>query len=208
MNWKLKSQIQNLISLLPSSLSYSVYYYMQRNFGTLKKVNPVKILKAGIETCKQIEKVGRSPIGSTFLEIGTGRRINTPLAFWLLGAEKVITVDINPSFKEELVQEDIEYIRKNKTEIEQLFNGNIFNDRLKYFLDFTSSQYKIVELLNFCDIQYIAPGDASKLPLSSDSIDFHTSYTVFEHIPLEILKKILLEGNRIIKKRRYVCPQN
>jgi hypothetical protein len=98
MNWKLKSNIQNLTNLLPPSFSYPTYYWIQRNFGSLKntKLNPTSRLTAGIETCKRIEQVGRSPVGATFLEIGTGRRLNTPLAFWLLGAEKVVTVDLNP----------------------------------------------------------------------------------------------------------------
>ncbi|MFM6054304.1 MAG: hypothetical protein ACKPA7_22215 [Sphaerospermopsis kisseleviana] len=56
-------------------------------------------LQAGIETCKRIENVGQSPVGATFLEVGTGRRINTPLAFWLLIAERIITVDLVLSMK-------------------------------------------------------------------------------------------------------------
>ena len=87
-------------------------------------------LEAGIAACNRIEKIERSFVGATFLEVGTGRRINTPLAFWLLGAERVITVDLNPYLKEELVKNDLDYIQKNKIEIQNLFEGRIFNDRL------------------------------------------------------------------------------
>ena len=113
MNYKLKAKIQHLVSILPSSLSHAAYYWMQRNFGGLRKdnLNPMSRLEAGIETCNRIEKIGRSFVGATFLEIGTGRRINTPLAFWLLGAEKVVTVDLNPYLKEELVKNDLDYIQ-------------------------------------------------------------------------------------------------
>ncbi|MBE9058810.1 hypothetical protein [Sphaerospermopsis sp. LEGE 08334] len=52
-----------------------------------------------METCKHIENVGQSPVGTTFLEVGTGRRINTPLGFWLLRAERIITVDLVLSMK-------------------------------------------------------------------------------------------------------------
>jgi len=202
MNWKLKAKIQNLISLLPDSLSYSIYYWIQRNFGSLResKLNPTSRLIGGIETVKRLEQVGRSPVGSTFLEVGTGRKINTPLAFWLLGAEKIITVDLNPYLKEELVREDLDYIVKNKSEIEGLFGNRIFNDRLNVLLEFIESPYELKNLLKFINIEYIAPGDASRLNLSESSIDFHTSYTVLEHISPEIIKAILKEGQQILKK--------
>ena len=151
MNWKLKAKIQNLVSLLPGSLSYYIYYWIQRKFGGLRRdrLNPINRLEAGIETVKRIEQVGCSPIGATFLEVGTGRRINTILAFWLLGAEKVVTVDLNPYLKEELVRADLDYIVKNKSEIESLFGNRIFNNRLDALLEFVESSYQIKSLLEF-----------------------------------------------------------
>ena len=201
MKWQLKAKIQNLVNIFPSSLSYSTYYWIQRNFGGLRKdrLSPINRLEAGIESVKRIEQVGRSPVGATFLEIGTGRRLNTPLAFWLLGAEKVITVDLNPYLKEELVRADLDYLIKNKTEIESLFENRIFNNRLDALLEFIESPYQIKALLEFLKIEYIAPGDASHLNLPENSVDFHTSYTVLEHIPPEIIKAILKEGQRILK---------
>jgi hypothetical protein len=123
MNWKLKAQLQNLIGILPEKLSYTYYYWLQRNFGSLRdtKLSPVSRLKAGIETCKKIEQLGASPVDSVFLEISTGRRINAPLAFWLLGAKQIFTIDLNPYLKEELVKADLNYIVNNKNEIENLF---------------------------------------------------------------------------------------
>jgi ubiquinone/menaquinone biosynthesis C-methylase UbiE len=56
------------------------------------------------------------------------------------------------------------------------------------------------DFFELCRITYIAPCDAANTNLSDESIDFHTSNAVFEHIPLSILENILEEGNRIIKK--------
>lgn len=201
MYWKLKSKIQNIVSLLPSPASYTTYYWIQRHFGILRQINPVPYLKAGIEVCERIEKAGRSPAGGVFLEVGTGRRINMPITFWLAGAAKVITVDINPYLKEELVKEDIKYIRKNIEEVKRLFNGHIHNNRFNSLLEFTNNPWRLSDLLDLCRIEYRAPADAAKLPLPPDSIDFHVSYSVFEHIPPNILKAIIEEGNRIIKDK-------
>jgi hypothetical protein len=202
MNWKLKAKIQKIISFLPSDLSYSIYYWIQRNFGLLQdsKLNPAIHLLAGIETVKRIEQLNRSPIGATFLELGTGRRISTPLAFYLLGAEKVITIDSNPYLKEELVKLDLDYVTKNKSEIEDLFEDRIFNNRLNDLLEFIQSPYTIKGLLNFLNVEYIAPSDASHLNILEGSIDFYTSYTVMEHISPEIIETILKEGQRILKQ--------
>jgi len=199
MNWRWKAKIQNLVSLLPTSISYPTYYWIQRHFGEQNRVNTVESLRAGIKICAKIDKVGRSPVGKTFFEIGTGKRINIPLAYWLAGAGKVITVDLNQYLNEKLVREDLKYIQTNRDEIKQLFNGAVYNNRLDSLLDFMSKQWRLAGLLEFLGIKYIAPGNAAKLPISAGSIDFYTSYTVLEHIPLNILKDIFEEGNRIIK---------
>lgn len=202
MNWKLKARLQNLIDILPEELSYTCYYWMQRKFGSLRnsKLSPVSRLRAGIETCNKIEQTGASPVKSVFLEIGTGRRVNTLLAFWLLGSEKIVTVDLNPYLKEDLVKIDLNYIVNNKSEIENLFGDRIWNNRLDYLIDFVQSEKYILEdLLDFLNVKYIAPGDARNLDLQSESVDFHTSYTVLEHIPPETIRVVIEEGKRILR---------
>jgi len=200
MHWKIKSAIQNFISLLPTEISYSTYYWIQRHFGGLREINPTSRLMAGIETWKRILKYGYDPLNKIFFEVGTGRIPLVPLSYWLMGAKQIITVDLNPYMKEELVKESIDYIAKNRNQIEKIFDGLIYNNRLDLLLDLTTKQnFSLQDFLEGCQIQYLAPADAAKTKLSSESIDFHTSYTVFEHIPPNILKNILVEGNRIVR---------
>jgi len=145
-------------------------------------------------------KRNRSPSGKVFLEVGTGRVPLVPLAYWLMGAESTITIDLNHYLKEELIAEHLRYIVENEEEILELFGSLIdrgrFNDLLNVAKTFKSSAY---EFLDLCRIIYIAPGDAANTNLPEHHIDFHTSYTVFEHIPPNVLVRILREGNRIIK---------
>ena len=109
MNWIFKVLIQNAAALLPACISNSAYYWMQRHFGGLRpvKIDPSDHLNAGLEICDVIRKNGGMVEGKTFLEIGTGRRLNMPIVFWLSGAGKIITLDKNEYLKEELVLEDI-----------------------------------------------------------------------------------------------------
>lgn len=200
MRWKLKAKIQNAVSLFPSSASYATYYWIQRHFGGLRRLNPISRLTAAIETWKRIQEQGVIPSGKVFLEVGTGRVPLVPLAYWLIGAEKTITMDLNPYLKAELVGESIQYISENKEKILNLFGSLIDKKRFDELQSLSrNSHFSVSAFLDLCQVDYVAPIDAADTRFSEQCIDFHTLYTVFEHIPLEVLKQILNEGNRIIK---------
>ena len=199
MHWKLKSIIQNSISILPPYSAFCIYYWLQRNFGELKKINPINRLSGGIEIWNLIKQIGYNPIGKVFFEIGTGWIPIIPLSYWLMGAKKTITIDLNNYFKRELIVETIKYISVNKNEVQNLFGSLLiekrFNELITYYSEnnFTKNSF-----LDLCCIDYIAPGNASETNLESKSIDFHTSYAVFEHIRPKDISLILKEGKRII----------
>lgn len=199
MGWKTKAKIQNAVSILPQALAYNIYYWIQRHYGSLRNVNPVIGLKAGIKTCEMIEALGRSIRGSVILEIGTGWRINTPIALWLLGADRIVTVDINPYLKPELVRDDLKYISRNEVEIRALFGDRIVEDRFSLLLDASGKNLSQRELLELFHVEYKAPMDASALDLPEKTVDYLISYNVFEHIPPEVIASILVEGRRVIR---------
>ena len=199
MHWKLKSAIQNTLSLLPSSASYAAYYQVQRRFGGLRQVNPTINLRAGVETWQQIVEQNYDPVNKVFLEVGTGRATIVPLAYWLMGAKRVVTIDANPYVKEELIAEHIKYIATQQAEIKGIFGSLLNRQRFAKLLDFGKAEgFSLNKFFDLCQIEYLAPADASTTNLPAKSIDFHTSFTVFEHIPAEVLKQILIEGNRIV----------
>jgi SAM-dependent methyltransferase len=124
----------------------------------------------------------------------------TPLAYWLMGAKGVVTIDLNPYMKAELTKECLHYIADHADEMRTLFGPLLIRkrfDALLYFL--RQDDFELRNLLNLCHIVYIAPGDAAKTGLAPGAIDFHTSFNVFEHIPSNVLLAILTEGNRIIR---------
>ena len=205
MRWKLKAKIQNAVSLLPSSASYATYYWIQRHFGGLRRLNPISRLTSAIKTWKRIQEQGVIPSGKVFLEVGTGRVPIVPLAYWLMGAEKTITMDLNPYLKAELVEESIQYISENKEKILNLFGSLIDKKRFNELQSLSRDSYfSVSAFLDLCHVDYVAPIDAADTRFPEQCIDFHTSYTVFEHIPLEVLKQILEEGNRIIKNNEPI----
>lgn len=191
--------IQNAVSWLPSAPSYATYYWLQRRFGGLRKFNPIKRLDAGVDAWRRLLAAGHNPIDNKFFEVGTGRVPLVPMAFWLMGASKTVTIDLNPYVKHELVRESLDYMAGHRDEIEQVFGENLFADRLSQLLAIRNAKsYDLAGVLKLCQIEYVAPGDAAHTSLADGSMDVHASYTVFEHIPPSILTDILTEGNRLV----------
>jgi len=87
-------------------------------------------------------------------------------------------------------------------EIEKLFGSLLDKKRLNDLLHFYNkgTRFSMSSFLDFFRIKYIAPGNAAKTELNEQSVDFHTSYNVLEHISPKVLKGIFEEGNRIISK--------
>lgn len=197
MNWRIKATIQNAVSRLPPAVSYAAYYWLQRHAGGLRRVNPMEHFAAAAELCARIHRAGRDPADGVFLEIGTGRRVNMPLAFWLLGARKTVTVDLNPYLREELVREDVAYLCEHPEETGRALGAGLDRERFRGLRMLAKTRWRLEDLLRFCGVEYQAPCDARRLPYAEGVVDFHVSYNVFEHIPPEVLREIVREGSRV-----------
>jgi hypothetical protein len=200
LNWKFKAFIQNIFAALPRPIADKLYFQMQRYFATLKKPwNPFNHFLEGVEMLKSIKRYGGDIVGKTFFEVGTGWIPALPIIFWLAGARKIITVDLNTLMRNELIIDIMFFVQTETEKIKNIFGDLLNDDRFEQLLDYSKTE-KInkTDFLNLCQIEYKAPCDASKTNLPDNSIDYHMSHNVYEHIPMDILYNILLEGNRII----------
>jgi SAM-dependent methyltransferase len=201
MKWKLKALIQKIISHLPLRLSYACYYLIQRKFGGLRVLTPMKQINAGIEICNRIIALEKTLADATFLEVGTGRTLMTPLVFWLAGAKRIISLDKNPYLKKKIIKVNLEFVMKNRIQIESLLGSLLVKGRFEQLSLFLKQKFELRRFLDLCNIDYRAPGDAANTELESDSVDYHTSVVVLEHIPPPDLVRIFTEGFRIVKKQ-------
>ena len=201
MNWRFKALVQNFIDKLPEAMSHPIYYKVQRYFGGLRKINPMAHFQKSIDFIEKIRNQNYDVTDKTFLEIGTGRTISVPMGLWLCGASKIISVDLNKYLKEELVIESVNFMKAHKDEVQNLFGDlgktEIFRNRYSKLMSFQVSLDKLLEHMN---IEYLAPADASSLPIDDSSIDFHCSTNVFEHIPRNVIKSILSEAKRVLSQ--------
>src|SRR5262249_17987164 len=150
------------------------YYQMQRTVGGLRTTVPIEHLAAGIQTWQHIQNEGRDPVDKVFFEVGTGRVPILPLAFWLMGARRTITVDINPYLKSELVREAVEYMALNARDVTLLFGARLQQHRFNELLQFHTGTFSLQRFLELSCIDYIWPGDAAQTGLPPHSVDFHT----------------------------------
>lgn len=195
MDWKQKAKLQSVIAKLPDAVSYEAYYKLQRHFGTLGNFNPVSRLEAGAEIWRRLIGLGFDPRNKNFLEVGTGRAPFTPIAFWLLGAGRITTIDVNPYVKTELLTEGLAYMRAHRDDVETLFDGNVDSGRLATVLDPNLDPSTLLEVAN---INYISNGDAGSTDLDDGTVDVHMSFNVLEHIPAPTIVNILTEAKRLI----------
>lgn len=121
-----------------------------------------------------------------------------------MGAKKIITLDLNPYLKRELLIEAINYIKNNEQKVESLMEGYILADRFQTLINTNFDNMSLKKILSTFNIEYLAPCDARSLAIPNDSIDYYTSCTVLEHIDPQSLKEIIKESKRVIKKEGLV----
>jgi hypothetical protein len=100
----------------------------------------------------------------------------------------------------EYVKEAVRIIAKNDKMIKAMYGNLLDEKRFVEFVNYISrNKINVNEILELCNIEYIAPADAAHTCMRDESVNFHVSHFAFEHIPPEILKAILREGARIIR---------
>lgn len=199
--WKRKAWVHRVIAKFPMRVTYPLSYFVQRRFGSLRHVNPTPQLSAGVKILDLIRKHGKELRGKTCLEIGTGRRLNVPIALWLGGASRITTVDLNPYLRAELVFDDLAYLRRNRQEILALFGDfsreRVFEERFSQLLQCREDFDSLLDMLH---VEYLAPADGADLQIEPESIDYHVSRTVLEHVAPAVVEQILSEGKRVLRK--------
>ena len=199
MNWRLKSTVQNVVARLP--FSDAIYYALQRTAGDLRpgREDPREWLEAAAQMVGWLRTSGADVVGKDVVEIGTGRRLHIPVALWLLGARRVLTVDLHRYLSGPLVEEGIRSLRERPDALRPLLgvaaSADDFDARLAQLLRCTS----LAAVLETTGIEYHAPADARRLPVPDASFDLHVSHVVLQHVPPAVLVEMLAEARRVLR---------
>jgi hypothetical protein len=133
---------------------------------------------------ENLTRLGTIPIDrARFYEFGAGKDLVIPLAFYCLGVESQVLVDIRHLVREELV---VDTLRR-------LSSGDL--DRSPVV---ALALEGLDERLATLGITYRAPCDARDTGLAEGSIDYITSTNTLEHIAEPDIRLILRESQRIL----------
>jgi hypothetical protein len=204
LKWQRKAAIQRLFSKLPAS--ELLYYGMQRGFGSLRRPpDPWPNLTELAKIVFQLGEEGFSVAGKRVMEVGTGRRLDMPLGFYLCGAESVASFDLHPYLRQELVLSAIASLLADRRRVVKLLEPVAKPQDVEARLDKLAQVKDMTSLSAATNIQYHSPADAASTGLPPQSIDLQFSYTVFEHIPREVLAAILRECSRLLSPDGIAC---
>jgi SAM-dependent methyltransferase len=199
MHWKTKAKIMRACAALPRG--DRLYLWIQKNFGRLSgDPDPFSSLDRHLVLADWLRGLGFSIAGKSFLEVGTGHVSTAAISFFLMGAERVTTVDLNRRLDMPLLTGFLRWIADRRSELEARYAPFTERDVLAKRLD-TVERYANdpVAFLRAANIVYMAPADAADTGLSSSSIDCHFSVNVLEHINRDTLQKIFDEARRTLR---------
>lgn len=200
--WILKAIVQKLISYLPNASSWNYLFqkYVTKGVNLSDEYFENKITHAK-DHLAYFNNLGGSVDGKIVLELGTGWYPVVPLAMYLNGASTIYSLDITPWMTKERIITTLEkYLEWEGQGKLSTFLPNKQEDRWQNVKDaHLKSWDRMEDLCAFFNIEPIV-GDARKTPLADESIDYICSNNTFEHIYPNILKGILVEFNRLLKK--------
>ena len=133
------------------------------------------------------------------MEVGSGRRLDMPIGFYLAGAASIVTVDLHRYLRPELVMACVAAIKRDPEPFRTIFLSVASQSEIDKRLERLFAARNLADLLKRTNIEYLAPADAQHTGFGAASVDIQFSYTVLEHIPVDVLVGILREAKRILK---------
>lgn len=151
----------------------------------------------GLHLCKNISLQDK-----VCLEIGSGWVLTHALVAHLLGAKRVIAIDLNKYLRPEVLSFAVkESITSVVRDILAPFESHqILRDRLYHLLKIKEFDLEVLAELG---IEYRAPFDLLKDNLG-ESVDFIYSASVLEHIPHKIVPNLLFKLSDCLKTQGFM----
>ena len=198
MNWRIKGVIQGALSVLPGG--EWVNDRLQRTLGELRDFDGHihrKVTGDWLILASHMRELDRSMHDLDYVEVGTGWFPVLPICYSLVGARSVTTFDVRRHLDANLTFQALRSLESHIPAIAEAGSRPMAEVRA----DFAglSKASSIDQLLERARIRYIAPGDASATGLASASVDVVFSNSVLEHVPAEVIERIMQESARILR---------
>lgn len=204
--WKQKAIVQKSISYLPyaQKINYIFQKYVTKGVDLSDLYFRDRLIhaKAHIDGFK---KFSQRDVPPSCLELGTGWYPIVPIAFFLIGAEKIYSVDISFLTSKERLHTSLQKFVESQAAGQLQNYIDVLPERFDVITtllaDYTA--FTLEEVLRKLNIIYLIE-DARNLSLPNNSIDLVNSNNTFEHIYPEVLLPILREFKRVVNKNNGV----
>ena len=202
MDWRVKASLQKIFSTfrMGDKLNHLGSRLMNPNYMQHKigyHVNEALI------HLNQLEKNGYA-LGpeDVFFELGTGYAIVESLTIMLLGAKKVITVDITEDVK---FDESLKYLDMFADEhIQKIAKKSLYTDReIRERINQLKSSANMEDFLAKAGITYIAPYSVDDLKKYAGEVKVCYSQVVLEHVPEPVMREIFSETRNMLMPGGY-----
>ncbi len=204
--WVQKAVVQKIIAYLPFSNNINFLFQKYITKGVnLSDDYFFDRLGHARDHLNSFNKYSTAAFPHTCLEIGTGWYPIVPISLFLVGSERIYSVDISFLTSKKRIYTIIQKILT-------CYESGELNAYVKYLperiteLQQIAAQYEqlsLKQLLEKLHINYLIE-DARNLSIADNSVDLVNSNNTFEHIYPNILVPILKEFKRIIKKQEGV----
>jgi hypothetical protein len=200
-NWKHKVLFQRVLSRIPFGEQMNVAVQAVKR----SPLFPDQGFEA--ETRDRMISVGRLiqrlssvlPLeGATVLEVGTGWAPIPTILLYLAGVRTIHTYDISRRAHWSAMRSIIRALRGRIDECADALGQprNRVDQRLARIEGATS----MGQMLDLAQIIYVAPGNVLATGFPDGSIDLLFAYSVFEHIPLQVLDAMCREASRLLRQ--------
>lgn len=200
--WRTKALLQKILSIFP--WRHRLYHWFRwRVLGTLGHgpgAHQKRLTWAGQHIRYYLQHSGAQGLPPLILELGTGEFTTVPMALFLCGAEKILTVDVAQLFNRAYFLAMLDSLASYSRDALRTLLPLLQAKRLDVLrsLAHRAEELTIPEILAACRIEALVT-DARTTGLPNQSADLILSNTTLEHIPRETLSGILTEFRRILK---------
>jgi SAM-dependent methyltransferase len=200
MRWKIKGAIQSVLSWLPAG--DQLHYVLQRHAGGLKNFDRECDIKVQdyLLMVKHLRSAGFAVEGCRLLEIGTGWYPTFPFCLYLVGAQRVHTLDLRHHLKADLTLACAKRLATHVQLIAEVSGVNAVTTHAKQrALVSALEKGASIEQATQGVVNYAAPADAAQTSLADDSVDVVFSNSVLEHVPGPVIERFFAEARRILR---------
>lgn len=202
MDWRVKASIQKVLSMsrIGDKLNHLGSRLMNPNYMAQKIGYHIS---EGLTHYKRLKQCGYEISGNdVLLELGTGYAILESLTMILLGAKRVITVDITQDVKYE---ESMRYLRMFADEhVREIAAYSRYTEqRIWEILDGLKSSRDLGDFLARAGITYIAPYTGSDLDPYAGEISVCYSQVVLEHVPEPVMLDLFTRSKTFMAECGY-----